>query len=46
MGPDGFPDLTYGQQVIHPEQTGKWLRHILKKARWAQDDASYSDARR
>ncbi|HEX6024997.1 MAG TPA: zinc dependent phospholipase C family protein, partial [Solirubrobacter sp.] len=44
VGPDGFPDLTYGQQVIHPEQTGKWLRHILKKAWQAQDDASYSAA--
>src|SRR5215217_8110745 len=44
VGPDGFPDLTYGQSVIHPEQTGKWLRHILKKAWQAQDDPSYSDA--
>jgi N6-adenosine-specific RNA methylase IME4 len=46
VGPDGFPDLTYGQQVIHPEQTGKWLRHILKEAWLAQDDASYSDAQK
>ena len=32
VGPDGFPDLTYGQSVMHPEQTGKWLTHILKQA--------------
>ena len=34
VGPDGFPDLTFGQSVIHPEQTGKWLRHLLDRA-WA-----------
>ena len=44
IGPDGFPDLTYGQSVIHPEQTGKWLKHVLTKAWAAQDDASYSAA--
>ena len=39
VGPDGFPDLTYGQSVIHPEQTGKWLKHILAKA-WAGAERS------
>lgn len=46
VGPDGFPDLVYGQSVIHPEETGKWLRHILKKAWLAQDDPSYSAAQK
>ena len=32
VGPDGFPDLTFGQAVIHPVETGKWVRHILTKA--------------
>ena len=44
IGPDGFPDLTYGQSVIHPEQTGKWLKHVLTKAWAAQSDPSYSAA--
>lgn len=38
VGPDGFPDLTYGQAVIHPggtlitEGTGAWLKYLLDKA--------------
>ena len=46
VGPDGFPDLTYGQSVIHPEQTGKWLKHVLTKAWQAQSDPSYSAAQK
>ena len=46
VGPDGFPDLTYGQAVIHAKETGKWLRHVLKKAWQAQDDSSYSAAQK
>jgi hypothetical protein len=46
VGPDGFPDFTYGQSVIHPEQTGKWPKHVLTKARQAQIDPSYSAAER
>jgi len=42
VGPDGFPDLIYGQSYIHPEKTGEWLRHILKAAWQAQSDPSYS----
>jgi hypothetical protein len=34
VGPDGFPDLVYGQSAIHPENTGAWLRHIYNNA-WA-----------
>lgn len=32
IGPDGFPDLAFGQSQIHPEQTGKWLRHLYTSA--------------
>ena len=46
IGPDGFPDLTYGQAVIHPKKTGEWLRHIYNRAWTAQTDASYSGAER
>ena len=38
VGPDGFPDLIFGQSVIHPEETGKWLQHILDRAWEAQSD--------
>lgn len=41
VGPDGFPDLTYGQAVIHPYETGKWLRLILDSAWAAQSDPRY-----
>lgn len=36
IGPDGFPDLAFGQAVIHPEYTGKWMRHLYDAAwqRW------------
>jgi hypothetical protein len=43
IGPDGFPDLTFGQAVIHPEETGKWLRH-LHQAAWALWDANPGSA--
>ncbi len=46
VGPDGFPDLTYGQSVVHPEQTGKWLKHVLTQAWQAQTNPSYSAAER
>ena len=42
VGPDGFPDLVFGQSQIHPVDTGKWLRHILSSAWAAQGDPSYS----
>src|ERR1044071_2775129 len=51
IGPDGFPDLTYGQSVIHPgaivsgkPRTGAWLEHVLRSAVAAQSDASLSVA--
>lgn len=42
VGPDGFPDLTYGQSIIHPEETGLWLRHVYVKAWKAQADPMYT----
>ena len=47
VGPDGFPDIAFGQSVIHPEHTGKWLSYILKAAWDAQaPDSRYSDEER
>ncbi len=46
IGPDGFPDLTFGQSVIHPETTGLWLRHIFDRAWAAQTDGSYTAEQR
>jgi len=48
IGPDGFPDLVMGQSVIHPDNTGRWLRHLLNRAWQAQDyyyepGAAYDD---
>jgi len=42
IGPDGFPDLTYGQSVIHPVHTGEWLRLVYTKAWQAQSDPRYN----
>jgi len=42
VGPDGFPDITYGQVVIHPVHTGQWMRHIFNSGWAAQADASYT----
>ena len=44
IGPDGFPDLAYGQSAIHPDETGKWLQHVMTEAWDAQDDAGRSAA--
>lgn len=46
IGPDGFPDLTMGQSVIHPENTGAWLRYLLQRAQEAQTDPQYTAAER
>ena len=37
VGPDGFPDIAYGQSQIHPNHTGKWLTYLLRKARDGAD---------
>lgn len=36
VGPDGFPDIAYGQSQIHPNHTGKWLSFLMRKAKAAQ----------
>lgn len=46
IGPDGFPDLTFGQSTIHPEQTGKWIGYLMDKAWAAQADPRYGVAER
>jgi hypothetical protein len=45
VGPDGFPDVAYGQSVIHPENTGKWLRLIYAKA-WETYGSGLSEEQR
>ncbi len=44
VGPDGFPDLVMGQSIIHPSETGQWLRYLLQQAWAAQDNPAYSAA--
>ena len=43
IGPDGFPDLVMGQSVIHPENTGAWLRFVHDSAWAAQGSPKYTD---
>jgi hypothetical protein len=42
VGPDGFPDVTFGQSQIHPEINGEWLQHVLAEAWAAQSDPTYT----
>ena len=54
VGPDGLPDMVYGQGIIHPGPTsskttsdgnittGDWLAHLLIKAQDAQSDSRYT----
>lgn len=46
VGPDGLPDVVYGQTVVHVGETGDWNRHIVVRAWAAQTDPAYSDAER
>jgi hypothetical protein len=46
VGPDGFPDMTFGQSVIHPQRTGAWLDYVLDRANAAQKDTTYTPAER
>lgn len=46
VGPDGFPDLTMGQSIVHPENTGEWLRYLLMKANEAQSSSDYTAAQK
>ncbi|MGD8939652.1 MAG: LEPR-XLL domain-containing protein, partial [Gammaproteobacteria bacterium] len=42
VGPDSFPDITFGQAVMHPVDTGTWLTRALDMAWAAQSDAAFS----
>jgi hypothetical protein len=42
IGPDGFPDISYGQGLIHSVHTGTWLRYLHIQAWNAQSDPDYS----
>ena len=42
VGPDGFPDITFGQSQVHPNHTGKWLRFLMQKAQAAQSSKRYT----
>ncbi|HEY8103975.1 MAG TPA: hypothetical protein VIE18_05625, partial [Gaiellaceae bacterium] len=42
VGPDGLPDVVYGQTAIHPRETGDWNRHVVQQAWAAQSDPGYS----
>lgn len=46
VGPDGFPDLTFGQSTIHPNGTGEWIEYLMTEAWAAQSDPAYSAAER
>src|SRR5262249_6591435 len=37
VGPDGFPDLVFGQSKIHPIDTGVWVQRLLDMA-WASQN--------
>jgi outer membrane protein OmpA-like peptidoglycan-associated protein len=43
VGPDGFPDLVMGQQIIHANSNATWLTRVLDMAWAAQDDSSFTD---
>lgn len=41
VGPDGYPDLIMGQQVVHTESINIWASHVLDKAWEIQDDSEF-----
>ncbi|MHB1241780.1 MAG: zinc dependent phospholipase C family protein, partial [Gaiellaceae bacterium] len=43
VGPDGFPDLTFGQRIIHPNDTGTWVARVFDMAWEAQKNVSFSN---
>ena len=44
VGPDGFPDLTFGQHTLHPVDTGTWVTRLFDMAWAAQaEDAPYTE---
>ena len=45
VGPDGFPDVTFGQRIIHPIDTGTWLARVFDMA-WAAQELDQLHRRR
>src|SRR5262249_43638886 len=43
IGPDAYPDIVMGQSVIHPPDSGRWLRFLLAQAWGAQSDPAYTE---
>jgi hypothetical protein len=43
VGPDAFPDIAYGQAIIHPVHTGRWLGYVVRQAWAAQADPTYTN---
>lgn len=44
VGADGFPDIAFGQGILHPLDSGIWMARVLDMAWAAQSSATYSDA--
>ena len=42
VGPDGYHDLIFGQQAVHPDSSGVWFAHVLDKAWEVQDSDDYT----
>ncbi len=38
VGPDFYPDMLFGQAVIHPEQSGKWLDLMFERLTYSIPD--------
>src|SRR6266542_2175900 len=46
VGPDGFPDLVFGQSLIHPVDTGTWIARAFAMAWAAPPDPAYTSQER
>ncbi|PYR22394.1 MAG: hypothetical protein DMF94_04905 [Acidobacteria bacterium] len=44
VGPDGFPDFTMGQAIIHPNDNATWDTRVLDMAWSAQNDPWFTSA--
>ena len=42
VGPDGTPDLVFGQSILHPVDTGVWLQRLFDQAWAAQTDPAFA----
>src|SRR5262249_41855009 len=41
---DTFPDIVYGQAIVHPVDSGTWMTRVLDMAWAAQADPTYGEA--